>query len=201
MTSAPSSWSNLIAGEWVEATDGRTMSVVAPADGEVIATVPWSTDHDVDNAVLAAQRSLPDWLETTPQERSEMLLKLAEAIERHSDELIRLESRNVGKPIAAARAEASIWVDNIRFFAGAARCLEGRAANEYMRGYTSILRREPIGVVAGICPWNYPLIMAIWKTAPALAAGNTCILKPSELTPLTALRTADLARDLRRVPT
>ena len=131
---------------------------------------------------------MPEWLETTPQERSELILKLADALEANAEELAQLESQNVGKPLPAARDEIPVSADNLRFFAGAARMLEGRAAGEYMRGYTSMIRREPVGIVGQIAPWNYPLMMAIWKIAPALAAGNVVVLKPSEQTPLTALR-------------
>src|ERR671936_484345 len=128
----------------------------------------WVDSIDVDRAVEAAKKALPEWLETTPQERSELLLRLAAAIDEHADELAQIESQNVGKPLAAARDELPVCSDNIRFFAGAARILEGRSAGEYMRGYTSFIRREPIGIVGGIAPWNYPLMMAVWKLAPAL---------------------------------
>src|SRR4051794_37223405 len=172
------------------------MEVVNPATGETIAEVPRASAEDVDRAVQAAKRALPEWLETTPAERAELLLKLADALDEHADELAELESRNVGKPLAYAKDEMPVCSDNIRFFAGAARILEGRSAGEYMRGYTSFVRREPIGVVGGIAPWNYPLMMAVWKLAPALAAGNVQLLKPSEQTPLTALRFAQLAAEI-----
>ena len=184
---------NLIGGEWVDASSGETMEVINPATGEKIAEVPAASAEDVDRAVQAAKKALPEWRETTPGERAEFLLKLADAIEEHADELAEIESRNVGKPLSYAKDEIPVCVDNIRFFAGAARVLEGRSAGEYMRGYTSWLRREPIGIVGGIAPWNYPLMMAVWKFAPALAAGNVQVLKPSEQTPLTALRFAELA--------
>src|SRR5438128_7593193 len=148
------------------------MEVLNPATGETIAEVPRSSADDVDRAVQAAKKALPEWLETTPGERSEMLLRLADALDQHAEELAELESQNVGKPLSAARDEMPVASDNIRFFAGAARVLEGKASGEYMRGYTSMLRREPLGVVAGITPWNYPLMMAVWKFSPALAAGN-----------------------------
>src|SRR6266566_5076589 len=186
---------NLIGGEWVDAAGGETMEVLNPATGEVIAEVPQASAADVDRAVQAAKKALPDWLETTPGERAELLLKLADAIDDHADELAELESRNVGKPLAYARDELPVCSDNIRFFAGAARVLEGKSAGEYMRGYTSFIRREPIGVVGGIAPWNYPLMMAVWKLAPALAAGNVQVLKPSEQTPLSLLRFLQLAAD------
>ena len=187
---------NLVGGEWVDSASGETMQVLNPATGDTIAEVPQASAEDVDRAVQAAKKALPEWLETTPGERSELLLKLADAIEEHGEELAELESRNVGKPLSYARDEMPVCADNIRFFAGAARVLEGRSAGEYMRGYTSWLRREPIGIVGGIAPWNYPLMMAVWKLAPALAAGNVQVLKPSEQTPLTTLRFAQLAADI-----
>jgi 1-pyrroline dehydrogenase len=187
---------NLIGGEWVDSAGGETMEVLNPATGEVIAEVPAATAEDVDRAVQAAKQALPEWLETTPGERAEALLKLAAAIDDHAEELAELESRNVGKPLPYARDEMPVCADNLRFFAGAARVLEGKATGEYMKGYTSWLRREPIGIVGGITPWNYPLMMAIWKIAPALAAGNVQVLKPSEQTPLTTLRFAELAREI-----
>jgi 1-pyrroline dehydrogenase len=187
---------NFVGGEWVESLDGGTMEVLNPSTGETIAEVPSSTAKDVDRAVEAAKKALPEWLETTPGERAEILLKLADLIDEHADELAKLESTNVGKPLSYARDELPVCSDNIRYFAGAARVLEGKSAGEYMRGYTSFLRREPIGVVAGIAPWNYPLMMAVWKFAPALAAGNVQVLKPSEQTPLTILRFAELAAEV-----
>jgi 1-pyrroline dehydrogenase len=187
---------NLVGGEWVDAVDGGTMEVLNPATGETIAEVPRGTQADVDRAVEAAKKALPEWLETTPGERAEALLKLADAIDEHTDELGALESQNVGKPLEAAKEEMPVCSDNLRFFAGAARLLEGKSAGEYMRGYTSFVRREPVGIVGGIAPWNYPLMMAVWKLAPALAAGNVQVLKPSEQTPLTTLRFAELIADL-----
>src|SRR5438034_1892477 len=187
---------NFVAGEWVDSVEGGTMEVLNPSTGETIAEVPSATAADVDRAVEAGQRALPEWLETTPQERSELLLKLAAVIDEHADELAQIESQNVGKPLSYARDEMPVCADNIRFFAGAARILEGRSAGEYMRGYTSMIRREPLGIVAGIAPWNYPLMMAVWKLAPALAAGNVQVLKPSEQTPLSLLRFAQLAEGI-----
>jgi 1-pyrroline dehydrogenase len=172
------------------------MDVLNPATEEVIASVPECTAEDADAAVEAASRALPEWLETTPGERAAALLALAQVMEDNADELAQIESRNVGKPISYARDEIPVCVDNLRFFAGAARILEGKSAGEYMRGYTSMIRREPLGVVAGIAPWNYPLMMAVWKFGPALAAGNTQVLKPSEQTPLSLLRFAELAQDV-----
>jgi 1-pyrroline dehydrogenase len=187
---------NFVGGEWVDAVEGGTMAVLNPATGEAIAEVPAGTLADVDRAVAAAKRALPEWLETTPAERQAMLLALADALEEHADELVQLESLNTGKPLAVAREEPAAYVDNLRFFAGAARCLEGKNVSEYMRGYTSMVRREPIGIAGQIAPWNYPLFMAIWKIGPALAAGNCVVLKPAEQTPLTALRMAELAKDI-----
>jgi 1-pyrroline dehydrogenase len=180
----------------VEASGGETMEVLNPSTGDVIAEVARSTAEDANRAVEAAKAVLPEWLESTPGERAELLLKLADVIEENADELAALESKNVGKPLSYAKDEMPVAVDNIRFFAGAARVLEGRAAGEYMRGYTSMLRREPIGIVAGIAPWNYPLMMAVWKFSPALAAGNVQVLKPSEQTPLSLLRFIELAADV-----
>ena len=187
---------NFVGGEWVDAVEGGTMEVLNPATGEVIAEVPSGTQADVDRAVEAAKKALPEWLETTPQERSEALLKLAAAIDDNTEELAELESQNVGKPLGYARDEMPVSADNIRFFAGAARVLEGKSAGEYMKGYTSMIRREPLGIVGGIAPWNYPLMMAVWKIGPALAAGNVQIVKPSEQTPLTTLRFAELAAEI-----
>ena len=186
-----------IGGEWVDGSGNESQQVINPATGEVIAEVPKGTQKDVDRAVQAARKAYVDWFETVPKERSEMLLKLADAILADAEEMANIESANVGKPRALFLSEEiPPCADNLRFFAGAARTLEGRAAGEYMRGYTSMIRREPIGVVGSIAPWNYPLMMAIWKVAPALAAGNCVILKPSEWTPLTALRLAELTADI-----
>jgi 1-pyrroline dehydrogenase len=187
-----------IDGKWVPGGGDEVESVRNPATGKVIAMVPKGTAEDVERAVSAARRAYEKtWSETTPGERSEMLLKLADAIETHGDELARIESENVGKPLGTTISEEIPFiVDNLRFFAAGARLLEGRAATEYMRGFTSFVRRDPLGVVASIAPWNYPLMMAAWKIGPALAAGNTVVLKPSEWTPLTALRLAELAQDI-----
>ena len=189
-------YQNFVGGTWVDAAEGGTVEIINPATGETIAEVPQGTEADVDRAVEAAKAALPDWLETTPGERSEMLLKLADAIDANAEELAQLESQNVGKPLPLSRYEPPVASDNLRFFAGAARTLEGRAAGEYMRGYTSMIRREPVGVVGQIAPWNYPMMMAVWKIAPALAAGNVVVLKPSEQTPLTTLRLAQLAGEI-----
>jgi 1-pyrroline dehydrogenase len=200
MSVTVSSYKNIVGGEWVDSASGETMEILNPATGEAIAEVPRGTQEDADRAVAAAKRALPDWLETTPGERAEALLKLADLLDEHAEELAELESRNVGKPLPAARDELPVSSDNIRFFAGAARLLEGKSAGEYMRGYTSMLRREPIGVVAGITPWNYPLMMAVWKFSPALAAGNVQVLKPAEQTPLTTLRFFQLVAEAELLP-
>lgn len=186
-----------INGEWTESTGDEIQAVVNPATGETIAEVPKGTQEDVDRAVAAARSAFEErWSDTTPGERSLMLWRLAQRLEDNAEELMRLESLNVGKPKTVTEFDFEFTLDNLRFFAGAARMLEGRSAGEYMTGYTSMIRREPLGVVASIAPWNYPLMMAIWKVAPALAAGNTVVLKPSELTPLSALRLAELAADI-----
>ncbi|MBA2373642.1 MAG: gamma-aminobutyraldehyde dehydrogenase [Chloroflexi bacterium] len=189
-------YQQFIGGDWVDSASGETLDVENPADGTVIAHVPASGPEDVDRAVEAAARAFDTWQHTTPADRSLMLLKLADAIEARADELGRLESRNAGKPVGAAIDEIPVVVDNLRFFAGAARVMEGKAANEYLAGHTSMIRREPIGVVASIAPWNYPLMMAGWKIGPALAAGNTVVLKPSARTPLTAVVLAEIAADI-----
>ncbi len=183
-------------GEATAAADGRTETIVSPATEEVLAEVPVGGAEDVERAVSAAHDAFESWFDRTPGERAGMLLKLADRIEANADELALLEAANVGKPHWLAKSEIPFLVDNLRFFAGAARCMEGKAAGEYLAGYTSFTRREPVGVVASIAPWNYPLMMAIWKIGPALAAGNTVILKPSEQTPLTSLRLAELAADI-----
>jgi 1-pyrroline dehydrogenase len=185
-----------VGGEWTDAASGETMEVLNPATGEVIAEVPRCAAEDVDRAVDAARAALPEWLDSTPGERSEVLLKLASIIDEYADELAQIESSNVGKPLSYARDEMPVCSDNLRFFAGAARMLEGKSAGEYMRGYTSFIRREPIGIVGGIAPWNYPLMMAVWKLGPALAAGNVQVLKPSEQTPLSLLRFVQLAQEV-----
>jgi 1-pyrroline dehydrogenase len=200
MSVTVSSYKNLVGGDWVDSTSGETMEVLNPATAETVAEVPRGTAEDVVRAVEAAKKALPEWRETTPAERGEVLLKLADLIEEHADELAQLESTNVGKPLPAARDEMPVSADNLRFFAGAARLLEGKSAGEYMRGYTSFIRREPIGIVGGITPWNYPLMMAIWKIGPALAAGNVQVVKPSEQTPLTTLRFVQLAQEAEILP-
>jgi betaine-aldehyde dehydrogenase len=188
---------NFIDGEFVDPAEGETEEVVNPATGEPIAEAPLSTKDDVDRAVGAARAAFGDWSTKTPGERSLALLKLADAIEEHADELADLESADAGKPRKAfIEDEIPFGVDNLRYFAGAARNLEGRASGEYTEGYTSIIRREAVGVVGQITPWNYPLMMAIWKIGPALAAGCTIVLKPAETTPITTIKLAELAGEI-----
>jgi 1-pyrroline dehydrogenase len=196
MSTTTTQYRILIGGELADAASGETMEVIAPATGETIAEVPRCGTEDVDRAVEAAQAAAPQWLEKTPKERSELLHKLADVLEENAEELAQLESVNVGKPLLASRDEMPFSADNLRFFAGAARNLEGKSTGEYIEGYTSMIRREPIGIVGGICPWNYPLMMAVWKMGPALAAGNLQILKPSEQTPLSLLRFVQLAQEV-----
>jgi 1-pyrroline dehydrogenase len=186
-----------VGGEWVESESSGVQEIYNPATGEVIAQAPRGSEADVQRAVEAARRAFDGgWGESTPKERSEALLKLAQLVEEHSEELAGIESENVGKPITTTIAEEMPpTVDALRFFAAGARCLEGKATMEYLRGFTSMIRREPVGVVGSIAPWNYPLQMAVWKLGPALAAGNTVVLKPSEWTPLSALRFAELAAE------
>ena len=185
-------YQQFIGGDFVDAADGKTAEVINPANDEVIANVPASSQQDVDRAVDAAATAFEEWKNTTPQDRSLLLLKIADALEAKADELGRLESANAGKPVGAAIDEMSTSVDLFRFFAGAARVMDGLAANEFMAGHTSFIRRDPIGVVASIAPWNYPLYMATWKLGPALATGNTVVLKPSARTPLSALAFAEI---------
>ncbi len=185
-------YQQFIGGEFVDSASGRTMDVINPADDRVIAKVPASDTEDVDRAVDAAATAFGSWQHSTPQDRSLLLLKLADALEARADEFGRLESSNAGKPVGAAIDEMAVSVDLFRFFAGAARVMEGKAAGEYLAGHTSMIRREPVGVVASIAPWNYPLYMAAWKLGPALATGNTVVLKPSARTPLTALAFGEL---------
>jgi betaine-aldehyde dehydrogenase len=196
MATATQTLSNFIDGESVGAT-GEMMAVLNPSTGEQLWSAPVSSPEEVDRAVRAARRAFGCWSQTTPADRARALLALAEAIEQHAEEIARLEALNAGKPLAAvAGDELPVMADNLRFFAGAARCLEGRAAGEYMQGYTSFTRREAVGVIGQITPWNYPLMMAIWKIAPALAAGNTVVLKPAETTPVTTVRFAQLAAEV-----
>ncbi|MCW2952083.1 MAG: Aminobutyraldehyde dehydrogenase [Conexibacter sp.] len=196
MATAVRTLQNFIDGTSVDPVEGRTEPVLNPATGETIADAPLSTAADVDRAVRAARRAFDGWSNATPATRATALLKIADAVEAHADELAELEAINAGKPIEAVKAdEIPVVADNLRFFAGAARVLEGRSAGEYMEGYTSIIRREAIGVIGQIAPWNYPLMMAGWKIGPALAAGNTVVLKPAETTPLTTVRLAEIAAE------
>nr|WP_233404836.1 gamma-aminobutyraldehyde dehydrogenase [Actinotalea solisilvae] len=187
---------NFVGGAPAPTVDGRTSEVVDPTTGEAYATAPVSGAADVDAAFRAAADAFEGWRDATPAERQLALLRVADAMERRADEFVRTESRNTGKPLALTAAdEVPPCVDELRFFAGAARILEGASAGEYMKGHTSWVRREPIGVVGQVTPWNYPLMMAIWKVAPALAAGNTVVLKPSDTTPASTLLLAEVAAE------
>ncbi len=184
---------NYIDGEFRDAADGRTTEVVNPVTGEAYATAPLSGAADVDAAMAAAEAAFPAWRDVVPAERQKLLLKIADALEERAEELIAAESENTGKPLGLTRTEEiPPMVDQIRFFAGAARMLEGRSAGEYMEGLTSFIRREPIGVCAQVAPWNYPMMMGVWKFAPALAAGNTVVLKPSDTTPASTVLMAEI---------
>jgi betaine-aldehyde dehydrogenase len=196
-TAAVRTLQNFVDGTHVDAGGDEADQVVNPATGEVLAEAPRSTDADVDRAVQAARRAFPGFSAKVPGERQALLLALADLVEEHGDELTALEVANAGKPVSAFRAdELPAAVDQLRFFAGAARTMEGKAAGEYVEGYTSMIRREPVGVVGQITPWNYPMMMAIWKIGPALATGNTIVLKPAETTPLSTLRLAELAAEV-----
>ncbi len=186
------SLSNFIDGKFVASTSA-TSEIINPATGVAYTTAPVSSAAEVDSAMTAAEAAFVDWRETTPSERQRALLKIADAIEARGDEMVAVESENTGKPLAlTASEELPPMVDHIRFFAGAARNLEGKSAGEYMRGMTSFIRREPIGVCAQVTPWNYPMMMAVWKWAPAIAAGNTVVLKPSDTTPASTLLMAEI---------
>ena len=187
---------NFINGKSVPSTSGQTQNLTNPATGEVFAKAPVSNSADVDAAMSAAAAAFETWRDSTPGERQRAINKIADAIEARSEELIRIESENTGKPIAVTRQEEiGPMLDQIRFFAGAARNLEGRSAAEYIKGHTSFIRREPIGVCAQVTPWNYPMMMAVWKWAPAIAAGNTVVLKPSDTTPVSTLWMAELMQE------
>jgi betaine-aldehyde dehydrogenase len=195
-TAATPTLQNFIDGAFVDAATSETLAVVNPATGEDLAQEPVSSREDVDRAVAAARKAFAAWSKTTPAERQAALLALADVIEEHADELAELEARNAGKPLQAFKDdEIPFMADNLRFFAGAARCMEGKSSGEYLEGYTSIIRREPVGVIGQVAPWNYPLMMAVWKFGPALATGNTVVLKPAETTPLSTLRFAELAAE------
>jgi betaine-aldehyde dehydrogenase len=184
---------NFIGGQWTDLSYDKRADIIDPSTGEVFATAPVSTEAEVDAAVSSAAEAFPGWRDSTPAERSLALLRIADAIESRADEFVKAESQNTGKPLGlTASEEIPPMVDQIRFFAGAARMLEGRSAGEYMSGFTSFIRREPIGVCAAVTPWNYPMMMAVWKWAPAIAAGNTMVLKPSDTTPYSTLLMAEL---------
>ncbi|MFE3289873.1 aminobutyraldehyde dehydrogenase [Rhodococcus sp. NPDC059234] len=188
---------NFINGEFVPSTASETIEVINPVDETVVARSPISTKADIDAAVDAAKKAFVAWGKTTPGVRQAALLALADAIEAHSAELVEAQSRNTGQPTAVIAAEeVKVGADQLRFFAGAARMLEGKSAGEYMEGFTSYVRREPIGVVGQVTPWNYPFMMAIWKIGPALAAGNTIVLKPSDTTPESTLVLARLTKGI-----
>ena len=187
---------NFINGNHVDAADGRTTSVINPATGEQYATAALSGQADVHSAMTVAATAFEEWKDSTPSERSLALFRIADAVESRAEELIAVEVENTGKPIGLTRSEEiPPMVDQIRFFAAAARNLEGKSAGEYMRGMTSYIRREPIGVCAQVAPWNYPMMMAVWKFAPAIAAGNTVVLKPSDTTPASTVLLAEIAAE------
>jgi betaine-aldehyde dehydrogenase len=196
MTEGLQTLRNFVNGKQVDSADGRTTEVIDPSTGQAYATAPLSGEADLDSAYQAASDAFEAWGNTTPSERQKALLKIADALEARTEEFVDAESRNTGKPIGLTTTEElPPAIDQLRFFAGAARVLEGRAAGEYMAGMTSFIRREPIGVVGQVTPWNYPLMMAVWKIGPALAAGNTIVLKPSDTTPVTTLMLAELAAE------
>jgi 1-pyrroline dehydrogenase len=197
MATEMKTWGMYIGGEWVDSGRGESEPDIDPSTGESVATVQVGTREDADKAVAAAQKAYDEvWFDTPAKERAAMLFKLADAIEADAETMALLEAEDVGKPISVSSADVPFIADNLRFFAGAARLQEGKSTGEYEKGFTSMIRREPLGVTVGICPWNYPLMMAIWKLGPALAAGNTSILKPAEITPRTTLRLAELAQDI-----
>ena len=193
---ADTTFRNVINGELVDSASGETYDVVDPTTGEVYASAPKSGAEDVDRAYRAADKAFETWGETTPAERQLALLKIADALEKRSREFVDVESRDTGKPIGfTIDEELPPAIDQIRFFAGAARVLEGKSAGEYLKDHTSFVRREPIGVVGQVTPWNYPLMMMVWKIAPALAAGNCIVLKPSDTTPASSTLLAELAAE------
>jgi betaine-aldehyde dehydrogenase len=196
MATAVSTLQHFIDGGFVDASGDEFDTVVNPATGETMAQAPRATADEVDRAVSAARHAFDGWSQRTPSDRSMALLKLADAVEAHGDELAEMEAKNAGKPIAAVRAdEIGPSADQLRFFAGTARLMEGKAAGEYLEGHTSFVRREAVGVVGQITPWNYPMMMAVWKIGPALAAGCTIVLKPAETTPLSTLKLAEIAAE------
>ena len=184
---------NFVDGDYRDAGSDDFTPLINPATGDEFARAPVSSAADVDAALQAAQRAFGGWRDTTPRERSLALLKIADAFERRSEEFVALECENTGKPISLTRSEEiPQLIDPVRFYAGCARILNGMSAGEYMTGHTSMIRREPVGVCAQVTPWNYPMLMAIWKWAPAIAAGNTVVLKPSDTTPVTTLLMAEI---------
>ncbi len=190
---SPRTLKNFVDGQYRPSADGKTALLINPATGQEFATAPVSTQADVDAACQAARRAFESWRDTTPSERSLALLKIANALEEGAEEIVRLEVENTGKPFALTMSEeVPFMIDNIRFYASAARMLEGKSAGEYLAGHTSFIRREPIGVCAQVTPWNYPMMMAVWKWAPAVAAGNTVVLKPSDTTPVTTVKMAEI---------
>jgi len=195
-TTASATLQNFIDGEAVDPASGAGTPILNPATGQQIGQAPDSSAEDVGRAIGAARRALDGWAATTPAERALALIRLADAIEEHGDELADMEARNAGKPIENVKSdEIPVMADNLRFFAGAARTMTGPVSGEYLAGYTSIIRREPVGVIGQIAPWNYPMMMAIWKIGPALATGNTIVLKPAPTTPMTAVRLGELAAE------
>src|SRR3954451_23357143 len=185
---------NFINGKPVSAASGETTDLVDPSTGEVFASAALSRDADIDAAFQSAERAFEGWRDTTPSERQQALLKIADAIESRAEELVKVESENTSKPIELTMSEEiPPMIDQIRFFAGAARILEGKSAGEYLAGHTSWIRREPVGVIGQVAPWNYPMMMAIWKFCPAVAAGNTVVIKPSDTTPVTTVMLAEIA--------
>src|SRR6266540_2435452 len=195
MTS-PRTIQNFIDGKFADPADGRRADLIDPSTGEVFGSAPVSSAEDVDRAYAAAASAFETWRDTTPSVRQQALLKFADALEARADDLVAAESQNTGKPIElTASEEIPPMIDQVRFFAGAARLLEGRSAGEYMAGFTSYVRREPVGVVGQVAPWNYPMMMAIWKLAPAIAAGNAVVLKPSDTTPVSTVLLAEIAAE------
>ncbi len=193
-TAAVRSLRSYVGGQYVEPSTDERSDIVHPSTGRVVATAPVSSERDVDRAYASAAEAFASWRDSTPGDRQKALLAIADAIEARADEFVRLEAQNTGKPFAlTASEEIPPMVDQIRFFAGAARVLEGKSAGEYLAGHTSYVRREPVGVVGQVAPWNYPMMMAVWKFAPAVAAGNTVVLKPSDTTPETTLLLAEIA--------
>ena len=187
---------NFVGGKHVDPVEGESYDLVNPSTGETFATAPASRKADLDKAFEAAEKAFETWRYTTPSERQLALFRIADAIEERAEDLVKAESENTGKPIGLTmEEEIPMMVDQIRFFAGAARCLEGKSAGEYLEGYTSFIRREPVGVCAQVTPWNYPMMMAVWKFAPAIAAGNTVVLKPSDTTPVTTVMMAEIAAE------